>query len=178
MSIQYTTEEQIKQMREELRKAKEKSGKKQKKTGDDQKICKRGSLLKTFFSIIFYGIIAFLLFLLASVLIAKNSGKVPSIFGYQLYVVESGSMSPTLKVGSVILSKAPKDSAALQVGDIVTFKSSRQTVVTHRIIEVITNDTGIVQYRTKGDNPVNSPDVDLLDPENILAVFILKIPLT
>ena len=126
---------------------------------------------------VFVIIVALLLVSLVSVYIAKSKGEVPTVFGrYSLLVVESGSMEPTLTVGSVIVSRKPEDAAALKTGDIVTFRTGTGYVVTHRIIEVI--DGNPVNYRTKGDNPVNSPDEELLVPERVIGVFVVKIPLT
>ncbi len=174
MSIQYTTDEQIERMRQELSAAKKKAESIQAhKFLYAQKV-----FFKIFGHVLFYATVAALLFVLVSVLVTKSRGNIPSIFGYQLFVVESGSMSPTLEVGTVILSKAPKDAAALTTGDIITFKAHDDAVVTHRIIGVLQGDDGSVAYRTKGDNPINSPDVDPVRPENVLAVFLLKIPFT
>ncbi|MFA6670553.1 MAG: signal peptidase I, partial [Bacillota bacterium] len=122
--------------------------------------------------------VAVLLGTLASVNVTKSKGEIPAILGFQLFMVESGSMEPTLPVGTVILSRQPRDKHNLKAKDIVTFRSSAGSVVTHRIIEVLTDDKGSVSYRTKGDNPISSPDLELLSPENIIAVFIMKIPLT
>ncbi len=166
MRIEYTTHEQIEKMREELHRAGEKKEK------------AKARPLKIVSLAFFYSFIIFLVFILASILLAKSSGEVPSIFGYQLYRVESGSMSPTLDIGSVILTKEPEDVYALEVGDVVTFKTTSGSIVTHRIIEVITDEMGNIEYRTKGDNPNNSADIDLLDPENVLAIFVFRIPLT
>jgi signal peptidase len=127
--------------------------------------------------LVFAAVFMVLVFSLVSIYIAKSKGEVPRILGaYSLFVVESGSMDPTLTVGCVILSKQPKDANALKVGDIVTFNTESGYVVTHRIIEIINGDT--VKYLTKGDNPVNSPDEDLLVPERVIGVFVMKIPLT
>ncbi len=121
--------------------------------------------------------VAVLVVSLVFVYAAKSKGEVPTIFGmYSLFVVESGSMEPTLTVGSVILSRKPQHADALATGDIVTFRTGSGYVVTHRIVEVIGGEP--VKYRTKGDNPVNSPDEELLDPERVIGIFVVKIPFT
>jgi signal peptidase len=154
----YTSEKEIRLLRIEIEEAKQ--------THIKSKIIK---LVK--FTI--YTLIYLLLFsTLISVLLSKYSGETPQIFGYQLYIIKSASMSPTLDTGSIILSKKPTDATSLEVGDIVTF-SQAGTTITHRIIEVVKEDN--IKYRTKGDNPNNTPDVDLLSPENIKAVFIMKL---
>jgi len=172
----YTTDEQIERMCEELRLAKEKRQKK----GSLKPLQKINiqAIVKVTGLFIFIIVVISLLFILYSVLMAKSRGETPDVLGYQLYVVKSNSMAPTLDVGTVILSKIPEDSTKLDVNDIVTFKTISGAVVTHRIIEVIETGDGKVKYRTKGDNPTNSPDTELLDPERVMAKFVLKIPLT
>ena len=172
--IVYTTDEQIEEMRNELKAAKNKSGGKKSRNRKDGKksIGKRAGFA------LFLIVIVFLSGTLVSILMSEKNGESPSFFGYQLYVVESGSMKPTLNVGTVILSRKPQDSAALKVGDIVTFKTLSGKTVTHRITGVLTQKDGSRAYRTKGDNPINSPDADLLTPDRVMAVFVLKVPMT
>ena len=69
----------------------------------------------------------------------------PSLFGYKPSVVLSGSMEPTLKVGSVTYyKKVPKEQIFAK--DIITFKSNEGIIVTHRIYSINGED-----YITKGD---------------------------
>jgi len=116
--------------------------------------------------------------ILAGVLVTRADGRTPQVFGYQLYRIESGSMDPTLKVGALILSHSPPNASELKKDDIITFINSDGKTITHRIIEVVSSADGSVSYRTKGDNPINSPDNDLVLPQDIQAVFVVKIPLT
>lgn len=94
--------------------------------------------------------------------------------GHPLLVVTSGSMEPTIPVGSlVVLDKVTvARSAQLHVGDVVTFRAasgSTDVLVTHRIVEVRRFATG-VEYVTKGDaNP--TPDLTLLDPARVVGVY-------
>lgn len=174
----YTTDEQIEKMREELRRAKEKKHKKSGSIFSLEKSEAKRTLGKRTGAVLFTAIVLLLVFSLYSVLLAKSKGETPDLFGYQLYVVKSNSMAPTLKVGTVILSRIPEDPSSLNVNDIVTFKTASGVQVTHRIIEVIKTEDGQVKYRTKGDNPINSPDREPLDPQHILAKMVAKIPLT
>jgi len=156
----YTTKEEIDLIREEIKAAKL-----------NDKNTKFTSARVVRFSI-FLVLFILLSSVFISVRLSKYLGETPQIFGYQLYRVQSGSMSPTLKVGTIILSKKPIDTSTLKVGDIVTFHRNR-VIITHRIIEVVKNNG--VKYRTKGDNTNNSPDTDLLSPEDVKAVFVLKL---
>lgn len=76
----------------------------------------------------------------------------PRAAGMQVFVVLSGSMEPTYQTGSVIYVK-DVDPMTLQEGDPVTFRAAEDTIVTHRIIEVIPDDTNANNqyFRTKGD---------------------------
>lgn len=123
-------------------------------------------------------LIGMLIFMLVSVLSARSKGQTPELFGFRLYAIETGSMLPTLEVGSIILVRRPINDAQLDIGDIITFSISDTTVVTHRIIDYIILEDGSIAYQTKGDNPINSPDRDPVLPEQVEGVFILKIPLT
>ena len=128
---------------------------------------------------VFLFIFAALVVTLFGVYAAKSQGRTPAIFGvYQLYSVETGSMEPTLTVGSVIVCQRTAHPESLRANQIVTFCTTSGAVVTHRIIEVVADGSGNVAYRTKGDNPVNSPDVELLTPDRVIGVFAAKIPFT
>lgn len=71
---------------------------------------------------------------------------VPSIMGYEIYNVTSGSMEPTLPVGSVIYVK-PIQPETVQPGDIIAFYVDA-VVVTHRVVE---NRFVEGEFVTKGD---------------------------
>ena len=175
--IKYTTQEEIDALREEIKTARVK--RKYAVPQSASVSVKLGKKSVGFVSIArkvsFILLAVFLCTLLVSVLIAKNSGKTPHVFGYQIYVVKTGSMIPTLPIGTAILVKEPKDPDKLSVGTIVTFVDN-DVVITHRIIEVKT-ENGTVAYRTKGDNPNNSPDLNLLTPDRVKGVFVMKVPL-
>jgi signal peptidase I len=88
---------------------------------------------------------------------------VPSIFGFERYVIESGSMTGTIDKGSIVYSKAvPADT--LKVGDIITFHPPSEFgvdgFVTHRIADINRPPEagGFRTFRTKGDaNPSADP---------------------
>ncbi len=75
----------------------------------------------------------------------------------------------------MILSRRPADPGELAIDEIVTFKTASGDLVTHRISGVFTGEDGSVSYRTKGDNPLSSPDQELLTPDRIIAVFLVQI---
>jgi len=93
-----------------------------------------------------------------------------SLGGDTLYEpVFTGSMEPAVPVGSVAVIK-PVDPNTLQKGDIICFKLSGPTSITHRIIN-ITNEGFI----TKGDAN-EDPDTWIVKKENIIGKLIFTIP--
>ena len=79
---------------------------------------------------------------------------VPMLFGWRPYVIESGSMSPRIKVGDIVLSAPAPESATARdlVGRVIVFDDPNipGRVVTHRVAKALPDDT----MRTKGDaNP-------------------------
>lgn len=96
-----------------------------------------------------------------------------SLGGIRLLVVQSGSMEPTIKTGSLVITKA-KD--AYQIGDIITFRSSQnsQETTTHRIVDEKYQISGKV-FITQGDAN-DSPDSGQLTSERILGKTITDIP--
>jgi signal peptidase I len=116
-------------------------------------------------------IVAALLFTLGKIWLTRLNGGIPDLFGYQIFVVETGSMEPTLPVGSTILVKALHGDETPNVGDIITYKHESDTV-THRITDIVTGDDGVLRYQTKGDNPDNSPDPWQVELGNIYGVMV------
>ena len=72
------------------------------------------------------------------------------LFGLQVYSVLSGSMEPEYPVGSLIYVKKV-DYKELKVGDPITYLLDEDTVVTHRIIEVLIDedDPNTIRYFTQ-----------------------------
>ncbi len=111
------------------------------------------------------GIYIYLLGLLAMwvILVAGAAGWSP-------VVITSGSMSPGLRVGDVIMTEAHTDELVGQ-RSIVTFERGDQ-VITHRVFEVQVSDQ---VYITKGDaNP--TPDTDPVPAESVIGVGRLVVP--
>ena len=75
----------------------------------------------------------------------------------QLLTVVSGSMRPTLPLGSLVVV-VPRDAAAVRVGDVITFSPPGENrTVTHRVVDVQGSGTEL-RVHTRGDaNPVADP---------------------
>lgn len=129
-----------------------------------------GKLIKKWVSRITTTLLAVLLIIMiVAVISSKATGGEPNFFGYQLKTVLSGSMEPTFQTGSIIAVNPNKDMTQLQEGDVIVFMNEEKLLITHRIIEVITNNSGVM-YRTMGDNN-DGPDAGVVIPENITAVY-------
>lgn len=98
------------------------------------------------------------------------------LFGVDIYGVLTGSMEPTYPVGSLIYVKKV-DPNQLRVQDVITFSLTSNTVVTHRIVEVVPDETNprLVRFRTQGDAN-NAPDASLVSPSNIIGKVVFGIP--
>ena len=86
------------------------------------------------------------LIILLAVIIACLPVTIPQFIGYQVFNVVSGSMEPTIPVGSVIYVK-PIDPDQVKDGDIIAFHSG-ESVIMHRVV-----DNYVVEgyFKTKGD---------------------------
>lgn len=103
------------------------------------------------------------------VFVTKVSGGEPSLFGYQLKTVLSGSMEPGIKTGSIIAVKPGGDMTRFIEGDVITFREKDETLITHRVVEVIQSGENTL-YRTKGDNN-NGVDLEPVLSDNIVAHY-------
>ena len=98
------------------------------------------------------------------------------VFGLQVFTVLSGSMEPVYHTGSVIYVK-DVDHRDLGAGDVITFMLNEDTVATHRIVEVVPDesDASVVRYRTKGDAN-DAEDGSLVHYKNVLGTPVFTIP--
>jgi signal peptidase I len=92
--------------------------------------------------------------LVFSMVKSKFVGGPPSVGGYQMYIVLSGSMGPAFEAGSMVFVR-PAEPGTIESGDIITYKGTESNALTtHRVVEVL-NEGGL-KYITKGDaNDIN-----------------------
>ena len=87
------------------------------------------------------------------IVLLTRPGEAPSIAGYTLFRITTGSMEPTYPVDTLILVKKT-DPSRIQTGDVISFYSSDPAldgaVNTHRVTGVQTDGT-YWSYKTKGD---------------------------
>lgn len=101
------------------------------------------------------------------------TNRMPTVFGYHMLRVVTGSMDPTYPEGSYIVVKSI-DTDKLKVGEVISFYSRDEAIAgqvnTHRIKE-IKNNNGTKSFVTKGDaNPTQDP-VEV-QPEDIVGKVI------
>ncbi len=126
-------------------------------------------MIGKFFAILYYGLIVGVVFLGALLLMPL----VPVPGNIEVKIVQSGSMEPEIKTGSLIVMRPTED---YQVGDIITFYFERgdQVPTTHRIVEV--NEVGrSISYLTKGDAN-NAPDPRPIPRNQVLGEVLFSIP--
>lgn len=112
--------------------------------------------------------------LLASVIFAWF---LVGVFPVYPSVVLTGSMEPGIFPGDAVLIKKLSDEKeiySLKAGDVINFKRDNITI-THRILEVRTDEAGNVSFQTKGDNN-KSADADLVSPNDIKGTIVTVMP--
>lgn len=126
------------------------------------------SLKKILLRILNYLVILVLILVIVGVLL--NKGGAPTIMGYKVLTVLTGSMEPELNVGTLILVKETPIKE-LKIEDIITYKTeNNSSLVTHRIVEI--NEDG--SLITKGDAN-NTEDIGEVGEEQVQGKIIFKV---
>lgn len=95
--------------------------------------------------------------------------------GIRVYTVLSGSMEPAYHVGSLIYVK-PVSPEMLKAGDVITFMLNQDTVVTHRIAQVLPDADGAgLRFVTKGDAN-ETEDAGWVYAQNVIGRAVVTIP--
>lgn len=125
--------------------------------------------MKTFIKIIYYSFLG-LITIVAILLIVS---VLPITGDIKFLVVESGSMEPSIKMGSVVVVKPEQD---YKKGDVITFYSppGAKVPTTHRVYgtEMV---SGQIEYITKGDAN-DTPDRESVKKKYILGKVLIAIP--
>lgn len=100
-------------------------------------------------------------------------------WGRGILVVTSGSMSPSIRTGDIVVLRSVRmeRDAGVRTGTVVTFRSAGtdDVLVTHRVVGTAHNASGRTVLVTKGDA---NPTVDLspLTPDRIIGEPTVVIP--
>ena len=134
-----------------------------------ERIDKTFRVLRVIKNVICWTLIVVLVFAVITFLLTRVSGGTPSLFGYTVQRVTTGSMQPELMVGDVILSK--------KVDDIITFKGGSQfgndVNVTHRVVVAPQEENDTIMLQTKGD--ANDVADNPISADRVQSKYICKI---
>ena len=124
-------------------------------------------ILRNIFNAVYWLLISALIIIATST--AFSALKIPG--GLKMLVVQSGSMEPTIKTGSVILIKKQD---TYSTGDIISFVGAGSDSTTHRVTK-----TNIVKgkeiFNTKGD--VNKgEDQEKVGIDSVLGKTVFTVP--
>lgn len=99
------------------------------------------------------------------------------IFGHPVMIVLSGSMTPTIRTGDLVVDDpvTRAEASHLHVGQVISFVVDHTKVFTHRIVAVVRGPDGTVSYRTKGDAN-DAPDAALRPASSVIGLFSFRIP--
>jgi signal peptidase len=105
--------------------------------------------------------------------VSKIQGNTPTLFGYQMYFIQTGSMEPELMIGDVIISKKYDGEilSAGKDGDIITYLGKegayKDKLITHRVVEL--TEDGII---AQGD--ANNSTDPMINSDDVKAVMVYK----
>lgn len=94
------------------------------------------------------------------------------MLGFRPSIISSGSMTPTLQVGDVIITveASPND---IKIGDIIQY-SGENEIIAHRVVD-IQQQGGTKYFITKGDDN-NAPDPEPVSPSQVIGKTVFTIP--
>ena len=143
------------------------------KNGIPGKIARK--LLKIACNFMFYFVIAAAVAIVVFMVQNKMAKDTKAFLGVSLYIVQSGSMEPAMKTGSLAIVRST-EADILAAGDVITFKDADSgKLITHRITGVnILGDS--YEFITKGDANENV-DQTAVAPADIIGKVMFSIPL-
>jgi len=126
-------------------------------------------IMKKLIKVVYYIFIGFI----ASIVVLLIISVLPITGNCKFYVVQSGSMEPAIKMGSVVMVK-PVDE--YEIGDVISFGEMTKTKspTTHRIYDIKVQG-GEPIYITKGDAN-NAPDTREIKKEDIVGKVLFSVP--
>ncbi|MDO5133480.1 MAG: signal peptidase I [Eubacteriales bacterium] len=108
--------------------------------------------------------------MLLAVILTALPLTVPQYMGYEIYDVVSGSMEPSIPIGSVIYVK-PTDPLDVEKGDIIAYRSGENIIMHRVVINRVVEGT----FTTKGDAN-NVEDLFEVPYENLTGIVVRHIP--
>ena len=102
------------------------------------------------------------------------------LVGAGTFIVQSGSMEPAYKTGSLIFDKRV-DAYELKEGDVITYAIADDMTATHRIVEISKEEptsgdnSGTIWFTTKGDAN-DAADAAPVSSDNVIGMPVFQIP--
>lgn len=140
---------------------------------------KKKSLLKRISNVILTIVLFVLALFVAITVVVRVTGNTPTVFGYMIFRVSTGSMEPELNVGEVILVQEVEDKTTLQTGDIITYMGAvgnyADKLITHQIVKAPYEENGETYVITKGI--ANAEEDPRITTDQIVGKLVCKIPI-
>ena len=140
---------------------------------------KNNLIIKIIYNIFKFLIFTLLVLYIAFVIYQRVSGNAP-LFGYRVFTVASGSMTPAYNINDVIFVKEV-DVDTLKVGDDIAYNGERAgfegLIITHRIIDIEKTSDGGRRIFTQGianENEDPSINDDQIIGKVLGKVFIIN----
>lgn len=136
------------------------------------------SVLKKIANVLLTVVIILLAVIIAFTMFVRITGNTPTLFGYSIFRVSTGSMEPELMVGDVILTKEVDDVNSLEVGEVITYRGTigeyADMLITHQIVKAPYVENGTTYVVTKGiANEIEDSPVPV---DKITGKLVCKIP--
>lgn len=136
------------------------------------------SVLKKIANVLLTVVIILLAVIIAFTMFVRITGNTPTLFGYSIFRVSTGSMEPELMVGDVILTKEVDDVNSLKVGEVITYRGTigeyADMLITHQIVKAPYVENGTTYVVTKGiANEIEDSPVPV---DKITGKLVCKIP--
>ena len=136
------------------------------------------SVLKKIANVLLTVVIILLAVVIAFTIFVRITGNTPTLFGYSILRVSTGSMEPELMVGDVILTKEVDEVKSLAVGDVITYKGTigeyADMLITHQIVKAPYEENGTTYVVTKGI--ANDIEDQPVPADRIISKLVCKIP--
>ncbi|TET18948.1 signal peptidase I [Candidatus Bathyarchaeota archaeon] len=116
------------------------------------------------------------------IIIAILAGTYLAYMGLQLFLttdtplvaIASGSMSPALEAGDLVIIQGVSPTN-IQVEDIIVFDKPQGSRTIHRVTQIQTLPNGTIQFKTKGDANARE-DLQWIPEQNVHGRVIHRIP--
>lgn len=133
--------------------------------------------IKLILTSLWWTVLILLAVILINVFSAKLSGRVPSIFGYSVMNIVSGSMEDEIPKDSYILIKKTQPEN-IKKGDVICFYSTDPQIYglpnTHRVIDEPRATENGIEFVTKGDaSPIS--DTETARGDRLIGVYVKRL---